>query len=268
MAVPGDLADSYTANGFYAPIDALSGADAAAVLARLDSVTVEQTARCRHPWLYKCYLLATWANDLVRHPRVLDSVEAVLGPDILVISADIWVKPPGEGKHVSWHQDAQYYEIEPMAVVNAWVALTEATEENGCLRFSPGSHLRGLMRHANRPSVDNMLSHGQTLDPPVDEARAVTAALRPGQVSFHHAFTAHASGPNRTSGRRVGIAMKYMPADARSTGGPPLSAMLVRGRDHGTVRLERPPRADFDVAAVAEHEAAMAPHAATRYMHF
>jgi ectoine hydroxylase-related dioxygenase (phytanoyl-CoA dioxygenase family) len=262
------LAERFRRDGFYAPVEVLSAESAADLLARLDAVDPADTARAPHPWIYKSYLLLAWMNGLVRTPRLLDALEPILGPDILVISADIWVKQPGGRRYVSWHQDAQYYALEPMEVVNAWVALTDATPENGCLGFIPGSHRDGLLRHANRRAPDNMLSQGQTIDPPVDGSLAVLGPLRAGQASLHHGYTIHGSGPNLGGARRVGVAVKYMPASARPTGGPPLSAMLVRGRDHGTVRLERPPVADFDAAALDEHARAMAPHAATRYMHF
>lgn len=268
MITKAAIAARFAADGYWFPVDAIDPADAARVLDRLDRVTEAEKARVPHPWLYKSYLLLTGIAAIVRAPRLLDAVEAVLGPDILAISADIWIKNPGEGRHVSWHQDAQYYQLEPMAVLNAWVALTDATPENGCMRFAPGSHRDGLRRHVNRPSADNMLSHGQTLEPPIDEANVVVAPLKAGQASLHHGYLAHASWPNRSAGRRVGIAIKYMPAHARPTGGPPMTGLLVRGRDRGTMGLESPPMADFDAAAVAEHTRVMAPHAATRFMHF
>ncbi|MBM3584721.1 MAG: phytanoyl-CoA dioxygenase family protein [Alphaproteobacteria bacterium] len=268
MPVPSDLAVRYQRDGYYVPIDAVAPKVARGVLDRIDRVTPAEQARASHPWLYKSYLLLRPIADLARAPGVLDAIEAVLGPDIVAISADIWIKEPGTGRHVSWHQDAQYYAIKPMAVVNAWVALTDATVENGCMRFVPGSHTSGLRRHVNRPNSNNMLSHGQTLDPPVDEARAEAAPLRAGQMSLHHGYLAHASGPNDTDGRRVGIAIKYIPASARPTGGPRMTGLLVRGRDHGHFGLERAPAVDFDDAAVAEHTRVMAPHAATRYMNF
>lgn len=262
------LAETFNRQGFFAPVDIMTPIEAARILACLDAVRPEDVACLEHPWIYKSYLLFSWMNDLARNPRLLDALEAVLGPDIVVISADIWIKRPGEGRHVSWHQDAQYYALQPMDVVNAWFALTDANPENGCMAFIPGSHTGGLRRHVNRRTADNMLSQGQTIDPPIDESLAIFGPLRAGQCSLHHGFTAHGSGRNRSVGRRVGVAIKYMPAGARPTGGPPLSAMLVRGRDHGTVILERPPAADLDPAAVAEHRQAMAPHAATQYMHF
>jgi ectoine hydroxylase-related dioxygenase (phytanoyl-CoA dioxygenase family) len=268
MAVPSDLAARYQRDGYYVPLDAAAPEIARDVLDRIDRVSPAQQARAPHPWLYKSYLLLTPIADLVRTPAILDAIETILGPDIVAISADIWVKEPGTGRRVSWHQDAQYYTLEPMAVVNAWVALTDATVANGCMRFIPGSHAGGLRRHINRPGPDNMLLHGQTLDPPVDEERAVAAPLRAGQMSLHHGYLAHASGPNETDGRRVGLAIKYSPACARPTGGPPMTGLLVRGRDHGHFGLERPPVADFDDAAIAEHTRVMGPHAATRYMNF
>ena len=224
-------ATRFAEDGFYFPVDSLSGSEVEVTLAGSDSVSETQSTLTQYLWLYKSYLLCTWSNTLVRHPKILDAVETVLGPDILVISANLWVKQAGEKRHVSGHQDAQYYEIEPMAVLNTWVALTEVNENNGCMRFSPRSHQGGLKQHVNTFSPDNMLSHGQTLETRVDETRERQVLLKPGQISMHHAYLAHASGPNRTGERRLGLTIRYMRPEVRVVDGPPMAATLVRGED-------------------------------------
>lgn len=265
MGKAASLAERYAQDGFVSPIRALDPAQAADAVARLAAVTPDRVAGIAHPWLYKAHLLFPWIDAIARAPRLLDAVEAVLGPDLLLLSADIWRKEPGETRHISWHQDAGYWHAEPMAVLTAWVALTPATVENGCMRFARGGHRLPRLDHEETYAGDNMLSRGQTIERHVDPSSVVDNPLEPGEASLHHALLPHASGPNRTAAPRIGLALKYLPASVRQTGGPPWLCTLVRGRDHGHFPLEVAPDAELSAAARAEHHRW---HAATRYIHF
>jgi ectoine hydroxylase-related dioxygenase (phytanoyl-CoA dioxygenase family) len=257
----------YARDGYLLPLRALSAAEASGLLARLDAVRPAAVAAVRHPWFYKAYLLFTWLDALVRDPRIVDPVADLLGPDVAVMSADLWRKAPGESRHISWHQDASYWHLEPLEILTAWIALTPATVENGCMRFAAGTHRRRV-EHVNTYAPDNMLSHGQTAQLAIDEASVVDDVLAPGEMSLHHALLAHASGPNRTAAPRVGIAIRYLPGHVRQRGGPPISVMMVRGRHSGNLVLETPPAADLDETAIAQHTRLLEPHAATRYVNF
>ena len=256
----------YRETGCIFPIRVMAEAEAAGILAQLDAVRPDDVAGIPHPWIYKSYLLFTWMDALVRDPRILDRVEAIVGPHILVMSADIWRKEAGETRHISFHQDAGYWFLDPPEIATAWVALTEATQENGCVRFLAGSHLAGRVEHENTYAADNMLSHGQTVKVPVDETKVLIDALRPGEMSLHHALLAHGSGPNRTTRPRVGICVRYLPGHIRWRDGPPISALLVRGRHGGNLILEESPEADLSAAAIAQHTRLLEPHAPTRYV--
>jgi ectoine hydroxylase-related dioxygenase (phytanoyl-CoA dioxygenase family) len=266
--VPAMTFDSYDELGCVGPISALPPDEAAALLARLDEVTEEDVKTVKHPWYYKAYLLFTWMDALVRDPRILDHVARIIGPDILVMSADVWRKVPGETRHISWHQDAGYWYLEPRDIVTAWVALTPSTPESGCMQFALGTHRLDLVDHENTFAPDNMLSHGQTVKVELDGWVTVNDVLQPGQMSLHHALLAHGSGPNRTAMPRVGMCIRYLPGTIRYTDGPPISAMLVRGRHAGNLILEDPPEADLSADAIAQHTRLLEPHAATRYVNF
>ena len=264
-----DLADAdYDRDGCMGPLRVLSQQQAAEVLARLDSVTQADVAPIKHPWIYKSYLLFTWMNELVRTPSVPDAVEQLIGPDLLVMSADIWRKQAQETRHISWHQDAGYWSLDPPDIVTAWVALTEATADNGCMRFALGTHKLRLVVHDNTYAPDNMLSHGQTARIDVENWSQVDVALQPGEMSLHHALLAHGSGPNATQSDRVGICIRYLPGRIHYSEGPPISAMLVRGRHEGNLTLEQPPAENLSDEAIAQHTGLLEPHAATRYVNF
>jgi non-heme Fe2+,alpha-ketoglutarate-dependent halogenase len=258
----------YDRDGCLGPLRVLSTGEAAGVLARLDAVRDEDVAGVRHPWYYKSYLLFTWMDALVRTKAILDAVETIVGSDILVMSADIWRKKAGETRHISVHQDAGYWSLEPLDITTAWVALTPASEENGCMAFALGTHKLRLVEHDNTYAPDNMLSHGQTAKIDLASFDQVASVLQPGEMSLHHALLAHGSGPNTTGEPRVGICVRYLPGRIRYTGGPPISAMVVRGRHEGNLILEEPPTGDLTDAAIAQHTRLLEPHAATRYVNF
>jgi hypothetical protein len=218
-----------------------------------------------HPWTQKSYLLLPTLDALIRDRRLTDVVAAVLGDDLLVLSADLFVKPGGSHRRITWHQDVNFWQLEPLEVLTAWVALTPATRENGGMRYVAGGH-HGRVVHAEHPDPGNMLSRGQEIAVAVDERGAVDVALRPGQVSFHHALTPHASGPNLTDAPRIGFAVRYAPTTVRQLAGPAISARLARGTDiHGHFRPETGPDAALSPRALHEHTSALAPHADTGY---
>jgi ectoine hydroxylase-related dioxygenase (phytanoyl-CoA dioxygenase family) len=202
----------------------------------------------------KPYLLFPWAASLVRHPRILDCIESLIGPDIMVFHTTVWLKEPHSETFVPWHQDATYFGLAPFEHVTAWVALTDSTPENGCVQIIPRSHTSGQRPHFDQPSPKAMLSRGQTLADQVNERQAVELVLGAGDVSFHHTLAFHRSGINRTGERRIGIGFSYIPARVRHIGSTRLSATLVRGTDrYGHFDHEPAPMADEDDAAVRAH---------------
>ena len=82
-------------------------------------------------------------------PHLLDVAESFVGPNIALFAADYICKPPGIGRALHWHQDAHYWPLEPMEVITIWFAVTQSVKSNGCVRFIPGSHHRGLQSHAS-----------------------------------------------------------------------------------------------------------------------
>ncbi len=215
---------------------------------------IQDGARRQSSNRVKPYLLFPWAAALVRHPRILDCVEQLIGPDIMVFHTTVWLKEPRSEAFVPWHQDATYFGLAPFEHVTAWVALTDSTPENGCVQILPNSHTAGQRPHFDQPNPKAMLSRGQTLADAIDDRDAVDLVLRAGEVSFHHTLSYHRSGINRTDERRIGIGVSYIPTRVRHIGPTRLSATLVRGRDaFGNFEHEPAPMADDDAAARQAH---------------
>jgi hypothetical protein len=167
---------------------------------------------------------------------------------------------------VSWHQDVLYWGNHPDHVVGAWIAIADSMQDNGCVRVIPGSHKWGILPHVDTFGADNMLSRGQQIVQPIDDAQAVDLVLQPGEMSLHHTGTVHGSHPNRSNRFRMGFVITYM-VPATTMIGPRTGATLVRGSDtHGHFDLEDTrPTIDLDPVGLVAHRKAMAPFSAAIY---
>jgi non-haem Fe2+, alpha-ketoglutarate-dependent halogenase len=200
----------------------------------------------------KSHLFLRWLYDVVCHPKILDAVEDLIGPNILLYHAQWFVKEPNTSSFVSLHQDTAYWSLDRPEGLSAWVAFEPSTRQSGCMQVIPETHKQALP-HEDRRSPDNMLWRGQTVVGRLDAPRAVYMELQPGEMSIHHARIVHGSGPNRSPHRRIGYSIRYIPTHIARTG-PRDSAMLVRGVDeYGHFDLEPAPEADYAPAAVRLH---------------
>ena len=259
------LEAAFEKNGYVFPVAVMAPEEMAGIRGRLEGYLA--TAACDPKddfhLQFKVHMVFKWAGDLICHPAILDAVEALIGPDIMVWNTAVLMKKPHEPDFVTYHQDVLYWGNHPDHVVGAWLALSDSTIESGCVRVIPGSHKKGILPHADTFGEDNMLSRGQEVSVDLDESQAVDMVLRPGEMSLHHTRTVHGSRPNRSDRARMGFVMTFM-APATTMIGPRTGATLVRGVDrHGHFDLEDArPAADLDPAGLAAHDAAMQPFAA------
>jgi Phytanoyl-CoA dioxygenase (PhyH) len=253
MKLAEDAAHRYHRDGYLSPISVFSPEEARGYRAKLEAI--EASGRLPVGALRsKCHLLLTWVDEIVRHPKVLDAVEGIIGPNILVWGTSFFIKEPRNKSFVSWHQDLTYWGLEPPDIVTAWIALSSSTRENGAMRVLPASHTMEVLPHADTFAADNLLSRGQEIRVDVDERKAVALELEPGQMSLHHVKLIHGSEPNPSPHRRIGLAVRYIPTHVRQTAGMVDSAVLVRGVDSfGYFHPEERPGADLSPSAVAHH---------------
>ena len=182
---------------------------------------------------------------LAMDPQILDAVEQLIGPDIILWGCHVFCKPAGDGHETPWHQDGHYWPIRPLATCTVWVALEESSTENGCLRVIPRSHLARLSHphlHEDRP---DMALQQRLADDSFDAGTAVDLELQPGQMSMHDVYMIHGANANRSAKRRTGVALRYMPGTSvferqldpvQGRSGVPVSfatrpLWLLRGRD-------------------------------------
>ena len=254
------FAADYERDGFAFPLDVLAADEVAGYLDRIETAERDFAHLPLDRYLKNnVHIVLPAVDELMR-------LAPILGPDLLVWGCTLFTKEPGSPSYVSWHQDLTYWGLDSVDEVTAWLALTPATRENGAMRFVPGSHRREIVDHRDTFDADNMLTRGQEIAVEVGDDEAVDVVLAPGQMSLHHGRMFHASGPNASDGRRVGVAVRYIAPHVRQVVGARDFAALVRGADrHGHFVPVPPPAADFAPEALAFYEEADA--AQTGYLY-
>ena len=247
------IAEAYARDGFVSGVPILSGEEAAHHRARLETAEAEFGPLHYRP---KAHTILTSPWELATHPRVLDIVEAMIGPNILLLNSTYIIKEPRTPAHVSWHQDLTFWGLSHDDPVTFWLALSPATEASGCMRMVPQSHRKGLYPHQTGVDETNVLLQAQTVHG-VPEEEAVLCPLAPGEASFHHGWTLHASMPNNSDDRRIGLNMQFLPPHVRQTKHDMDTAVLVRGEDpYGHFGADIPAKRDLDPEAVKQHASA------------
>ncbi len=262
--------DHFKCNGFLSPMSLLKDAErqeCLSGLARLEAhlgMKVNETDDLK--WRTMPYITMPWALKVATDPRLLDMIEDLLGPDLLLYTGTFFIKEANTETWADWHQDSAYHGYDPIEQVNAWIALTNATEESGCMQVLPYEGGPRLMHHKAHVVENSVNRAGQRIVDPIDDGKAVAMPLKAGECSFHHGLCPHRSGPNRASYRRIGLAFNYIPAYVKPTGSFAMSMMLVRGEDRwnhfGKVRR---PTAELHEDAIAEHERVVSLYRDTYY---
>jgi non-heme Fe2+,alpha-ketoglutarate-dependent halogenase len=256
MTLTADQIDRYRTQGYLAPLAALTADEAVTARHRIEAVEAQHQGQWPKAFSHKPHLLFTWLDALVRHPSILDTIEPLVGPDILCWSSRFFIKDPNDGGVVSWHQDLPYWGLEiSESVVTVWLALSPATRANGVMKVIPGSHKK-LVRH-REAAATNLLRKGQEVAVSVDESEAVFMELGTGEMSLHHGLMFHGSEENRCTERRMGYAIRYIPTSITTLAGLPRdTATLVRGMDRcHHFDLLAPPSSDLHPAAVTLQKA-------------
>jgi len=147
-----------------------------------------------------------------RYPQLLDMLEQLIGPDIVLWITRVLCKPASKGREVPWHQDGEYWPMRPLATCSVWIALDPVSTSNGCMRFIPGSHRQQELYRHHVSNRDNLVLNLELDQDQFDEAKAVNVELEPGQMSLHDVRLIHGSLANTSGQRRAALIMRYMPA--------------------------------------------------------
>jgi hypothetical protein len=168
--------------------------------------------------------------DLLTQPRIVACVKDLLGENVVAWGSHFFCKMPGDGKRVSWHQDASYWPLTPSKAVTAWLAIDDADAGNACMRFIPGSHVLGHLTYALSENDEaNVLN--QTVAGVEQLGEPVLVELKAGEISIHSDLLLHGSEANQSARRRCGLTLRYCPADVRAGLGWNAKGVIVSGRD-------------------------------------
>ncbi|HEY3939856.1 MAG TPA: phytanoyl-CoA dioxygenase family protein [Bryobacteraceae bacterium] len=168
--------------------------------------------------------------DILTEPRLVARIKDLLGEDVIAWGSHFFCKMPGDGKRVSWHQDSSYWPLTPSMAVTAWLAIDDASVENACMRYIPGSHRLGHLTYSlsenDEANVLNQTVAGaETLGEPVN------VELKAGEISIHSDLLLHGSEANESSKRRCGLTLRFCPAVVRAGLGWNAKGVVVSGKD-------------------------------------
>lgn len=222
----------YNAKGYIAPLDVFDADEIGAMRAYFDELLPKALAAG-----WNNYQITNWhihcqgVWDIVTQPRILDYVQDLLGESIILRHSHFFAKLPGDGKRVSWHQDASYWPITPSKVVSAWLAIDDVDVDNAAMQVIPGSHL-----NAQLPFLESTQEENNVLNQTVPDATRhgeppVSLVLKAGQMSLHSDWTLHGSEVNRSNRRRCGLAMRFLSSDVRAFNGWNENSIVCRGTE-------------------------------------
>ncbi|MEM7426147.1 MAG: phytanoyl-CoA dioxygenase family protein [Pseudomonadota bacterium] len=240
---------SFQQQGFLGSVPILTETEAAECLRHFQAIEAASGKQLvRLDWPHMCF---RWAYELATHEDLLDAVEALIGPDLIIWGSLIANKPPQSEFHFGWHQDSAFCTfLEGTPAVTAWIALTPSTSANGCLKVLPGSQNREL-EHSARETGSNILRQQQTVDLQVDPGQTQDIALKPGEMSVQHMSLLHGSGANSGTTPRVGFIVRFATPQMPSA---PYPLVLARGACRNTgLTLSGPPSSNDPAEGLQAH---------------
>tara|TARA_Y100000741_G_scaffold223215_1_gene170343 strand:+ start:342 stop:1169 length:828 start_codon:yes stop_codon:yes gene_type:complete len=225
-----DQIKHYSDAGYVAPIDVLSKKEADEIRKEIELIEKKWPKELEGLGRNYVHLISPVFNKVCFNKKILDAVESLIGKNILICGTTLFIKNPNEDGYVSFHQDAKYIGLKPYNWVTAWIAVTDANEENGCMRMWSGSHKSELKYHNQKFDKNNLLTRGQTIENvPINKTTPVI--LKAGQMSLHHPTIVHGSGLNKSNDRRIGfVVQSYIGTDVEQVLGK-MYVQLARGKD-------------------------------------
>ena len=238
-----DQIDAFNRDGYIKPLTIFNAAEIDAYRAYFDQLLEQTLAQGADSYsIVSGQVRYATIYDLVRHPRIVAPVKDLLGEDCVCWGAHFFCKMPGDGKQISWHQDASYWPLTPARTVSVWLAIDRADPEKACMRFISGSHLHGHLEYRPSSAAENNVLN-QTVDNAEEFGKITEVELEAGQASLHSDLLLHGSGPNRSQRRRGGLTLRYAAASVRAEYGWNSEAVVVSGSNPDDYWAD-PPRPD------------------------
>ena len=197
----------YENHEFVAPINVLTLEEAIKIKEEIEYIEKKWPEELIGLGRNNVHYISPIFDQVCHNSKILDAVESIIGKHILVGGTTLFIKDTDKKAFVSWHQDAKYIGFEPHNWVTAWLAITDANEENGCMRMWSGSHKEKIKEHKDTFNENNLLTRGQTVqNVPLEDT--TPNILKAGQLSLHHPMIVHGSGSNKSNTRRIGFVIQ------------------------------------------------------------
>lgn len=242
-----NLKEQFEQQGWVGPVQIMSREEAHE-FKKLVQEAEEKLDLMNSDYRCKSNVLFPFVDKISRHPKLIEALTQLIGPNIHCWDTLFWIKNPGDGKDVSFHQDATYWNFtKPTLAVTAWFAFDDVTEEHGSLEYIQGSHIAQAKRHKDVKTDTNLLMRGQTVDIDIPKERVKTT-VPAGSVLIHSPFTIHGSGPNLASTPRVAMGMIFASTEcAPRLSLSPESTIMVAGVDEYNYMIHDPqPTGNWD----------------------
>ncbi len=227
-----DEVDFFVVNGYLGPYTAMPPEEMARIRREIESTVLTSDGPNPRSRLQSRHMDCAVIYDLATHPAIIDRIAGLLGPDLIVWATNFWLKEPG-GAEIPWHQDINFWPLEPPVNASAWIAIDEVRVENSCVRIIPGSH-RASIPHTQ---AEAGMAFGEMADPSAfDAGQAVNMELQPGEFFLFSERLLHGSSRNSSSKRRLGMSVRVtLPMVHVFQDSGPLhaghTAILARGKD-------------------------------------
>ncbi len=221
--------DRFNRDGYVKPIRIYSAAEIADIRRYFDDLLARYVAEGKDSYaISSAHLRHGPVWDILTAPRIVGVVSDLLGPSVIAWGSHFFCKMPGDGKRVSWHQDASYWPLTPSKAVTVWLAIDDADPGNANMRYIPGTHTLGhLTWKLSETDEGNILN--QTV-PDVEKYGApVDVQLNAGEAAIHSDLLLHGSEANRSDRRRCGLSLRYTAGDVRAYSGWAEKGVVVAG---------------------------------------
>jgi len=225
--------DQYNDQGYLFPFDIFSAEEITEIRAYFFDDLLPKAMAAG----WNSYEITNWHKhcrsvyDLVTNSRILDYVQDLLGETLILRHSHFFAKLPGDGKRVSWHQDASYWPLTPSKVVSAWLAIDDTDVENGAMQVIPGSHKNAQVAFEKSSKTENNVLNQTVHHPEKHGNDPVSLTLKAGQMSLHSDWILHGSEPNMSTRRRCGLAMRFLSSNVRAYNDWNQHSIVCRGSE-------------------------------------
>lgn len=223
--------EHYNKNGYIAPLNVYSTSEIESIRTYFDDLLQRVIAQGGNSYsISSAHLKYGPVYDILTNPTIVEYVSDLLGENVIAWGSHFFCKMPGDGQAVAWHQDASYWPLTPSKALTVWLAIDDADQENGCMKFMAGSHHHGYMTFRPSDSSEHNVLN-QTIDNPEQYGTQVWDPLKAGQASIHSDLLLHGSEANHSTRRRCGLTLRYTAAEVRAGMEWNQKGVWVRGSD-------------------------------------